>query len=235
MKNLPGVHPAPNIQSSPETYEIENRALDPERRIEAAIRAINPWDDKVLLDLGAGTGYYVPYFHADAAHVIAMEPDDVLRLHIMARIAAAKLPRCSVMSGSAAQIPLPAASVDIVHARFAYFFAPHCQPGLAELARVLRPGGTAFIIDNDLRTGTFAAWLQQAGLYGPDSADAVEGFWAEQGFPLTRIASSWEFASRADLEAVVRLEFAPQHAAAFLAAHEGLRISYHYALYSRTY
>ena len=43
----------------------------------------------------------------------------------------------------------PDASVDVVHARWAYFFGPGCEPGLRELARVLRRGGAAFVIDND--------------------------------------------------------------------------------------
>ena len=40
--HLPGVHPAPNIQSGPDLYEIENLALDPERRIEAAMQEVLP-------------------------------------------------------------------------------------------------------------------------------------------------------------------------------------------------
>jgi hypothetical protein len=40
---LPGVHPSLNIQGDPETYEIENRAVDPEGRIEAAMRVIADW------------------------------------------------------------------------------------------------------------------------------------------------------------------------------------------------
>ena len=41
--------------------------------------------------------------------------------------------------------PLPDASVDVVHARWAYFFGPGCEPGLAELDRVVRRGGTALV------------------------------------------------------------------------------------------
>ena len=159
---LPGIHPAPNIQDTPEIYEIENRAVDPEGQIEATMMAIAPWNGKVILDLGAGTGFHIARFHAVAAHVIAVEPHDPSRLRAMARVVTLGLTHSSVMTGSAERLLLPDASVDIVHARFAYFFAPDCEPGLSELARVLRPGGTAFIIDNDLRNGTFAAWLRRS-------------------------------------------------------------------------
>lgn len=43
LNDLPGVHPAPNIQTGPDVYEIENLAADPEHRIEAAMRAIASW------------------------------------------------------------------------------------------------------------------------------------------------------------------------------------------------
>jgi ubiquinone/menaquinone biosynthesis C-methylase UbiE len=232
---LPGVHAAPNIQSDPEVYEIENRAVDPEGRIEAAMLAIAPWTGKIVLDLGAGTGFHIPRFHEAAAHVIAMEPHGPSRLRAMARVVQAGLANASVMTGFAARILLPDHSVDIVHARFAYFFGPGCEPGLAELARVVRPGGTAFIIDNDLRQGTFAAWLRRSPYFHDVDPAAVEQFWADQGFTRTSIASEWRFATRADLEAVVRLEFPAALAAALLAEHPGTRVEYYYALYHRRY
>jgi SAM-dependent methyltransferase len=230
---LPGVHPSPNIQGAPDIYELENAAADPERRIEAAMATISPWDGKIVLDLGAGTGYHIERFHDLAAHVIAMEPHDLSRLRAMERVARRGLARTSVTTGSAERVLLPDASVDIVHARFAYFFAPECEPGLAELARVIRPGGTAFIIDNDLRTGQFASWLRQ--LSWVREAAEVEGFWADQGFALRRIASEWRFACRADLEAVVRLELPAALAERILREHEGTQVEYHYCVYHRRY
>ncbi|HEY1014779.1 MAG TPA: class I SAM-dependent methyltransferase [Herpetosiphonaceae bacterium] len=231
--DLPGVHQAPNIQTDPAIYEIENRALDPERKLEAAMQSIAPWEGKIVLDLGAGTGFFVERFHQSAGHVIAVEPHGPSRLLAMARLAERGLERASVMTGSAERLLLPDASVDICHARFAYFFGPGCEPGLAELARVMRPGGAAFIIDNDLRNGTFASWLRRF----PDqpTADAVENFWAERGWALSRIESEWRFESRADLEAVVRLEFGDKLAPLLLAEHEGTSVDYHYALYHRRF
>lgn len=232
---LPGVHLAPNIQDTPDIYEIENRAADPEGRIEAAMAAIAPWDGKVMLDLGAGTGFHLARFHGIAAHVIAVEPHDPSRLRAMARVAALGLARTSVMTSSAERILLPDAAVDIAHARFAYFFAPDCEPGLSELARVIRPGGAAFIIDNDLRSGTFAAWLRRSPWWTSKDVDAVEGFWARHGFTLYRIASEWRFESRADFEAVVRIEFPSDLAEQILGEHRGTRVDYHYCLYARRY
>ncbi len=232
---LPGVHPSPNIQDAPDVYEIENRAADPEGRIEAAMAAVAPWNGKFVLDLGAGMGFHIARFHERARHVIAVEPHDPSRLQAMARVAALGLERASVMTGSAERLLLPDASVDVAHARFAYFFGPGCKPGLDELARVVRPGGTAFIVDNDWRTGTFASWLRRSPLAAQYDADLVEGFWADHGFALTRIASAWRFESRSDLEAVVRIEFPAALAEEILAEHDGNAVEYHYCLYHRRY
>ena len=232
---LPDVHESVNIQADPETYEIENRALDPEGRIEEAMRAVADWAGRDVLDLGAGTGYHVPGFAATARHVYAVEPHDPSRLLAMERCARLGVLNASVLVGSAESIPLRDGSVDIVHARFAYFWGPGSEAGIEEVRRVLRPGGTAFIIDNDLRSGTFAAWLRRATESGDRDPDQVEGFWRDRGFTLTRIPSAWRFERRLDLEQVVRNEFPPELAEELLVEHAGLDVDYHYALYARTF
>ncbi|MBN9390631.1 MAG: class I SAM-dependent methyltransferase [Chloroflexi bacterium] len=233
--NLSGVHLAPNIQGAPDVYEIENRAADPTNLIEKFIEEISPWAGKTVLDLGAGTGFHLKNFHEAARHLIAVEPHAPSRFKIMERVARQKLEKVSVMAGSAEQILLPGHAVDLVHARFAYFWGPGCEPGLKELARVVRPGGWAFIIDNYLAAGTFAEWLEKHP-YWPDHHQAdLEAFWTGQGFKLKIIESEWRFESRGDLEKVVRLEFPGELGNEILAGHAGTRVEYHYALYYRQY
>lgn len=232
--DLPGIHPSPNIQTAPDLYEMENHAADPNQHIERTMQSIADWTGKTVLDLGAGTGFHIPRFH-EAEHVFAVEPHDDSRLLAIRRIADLGLRNVSILKGSAEYIPLRDQSVDICHSRFAYFFAPNCLPGLRELERVMRPGGTAFMIENDLVEGTFAAWLQQSPYYKNATAYEVSQFWREQGFTEQSIPSEWRFERREDLENVVRLEFGDALAEKLLAQHEGLRISYHYKLYYRSY
>ena len=234
-EDLPGMHPSPNIQEAPDIYEIENIAADPDGLLEKAMYTLALWNDKVVLDLGAGTGFHLPRFHSLARHVIAVEPHSPSRLRAMARVAKLGLGRVSVMHGSAERLLLPDASIDIVHARFAYFFPPHCEPGLIELARIIRPGGTAFIIDNDWEHGTFASWLKRHPWHRAVDSKKVEYFWHMHGFTLQRIASEWSFNRRADLEAVIRTEFPDQLAEQIISEHQGTRIEYHYCLYYRHY
>jgi len=216
------VIPSPNIWRSPEIYELENRGVDPDQVIEAAMREIRDWRDGVVLDIGCGSGFHLPRFAADAARVIGIEPHPPLVA--LARRRCAGLHGVEVRRATAQQLPVPDASVDVVHARWAYFFGPGCEPGLREVHRVLRRGGTAFVIDNDARRSTFGQWFRRAM---PDyDPDAVERFWAQQGWARRSLDIRWEQPSREDFEAVVRIEFAPELAEAILAEHAGRTVDY---------
>jgi SAM-dependent methyltransferase len=138
-----------------------------------------------------------------------------------------------VLDGAAQGLPLADASVDVVHARWAYFFGPGCEPGLAEVARVLRPGGTAFVIDNDASRSMFGGWFRRA-MPAYDHA-ATERFWSRQGWSRERLDIRWSFGSRADLESVLRIEFTQTVADGILAEHEGSEVDYAVNLWWRTY
>ncbi len=235
-ENASGIIASPNIWRSPEVYEIENRAVDPDGLIEQAMQRLHPLHDATVLDVGCGSGFHLPRFADHAAHVIGVEPHDPL-LHLARRrvrkLPAAQRGRIEVHKGLAQHLPLPDASVDVVHARWAYFFGPGCEPGLAELGRVVRRGGTAFVIDNDATRSTFGRWFT-AGLPTYDAA-AVEGFWASQGFAREPLSISWAMRTRADFEAVVRIEFAPELADRLLAEHPGTQVDYAVNLWWRRY
>jgi SAM-dependent methyltransferase len=232
---LPGVHPAPNIQQHPDLYEVENAAADPDGRIEQVMWQLCPWADEVVLDVGAGTGFHLERFHRRARHVVAVEPDDRLRRLAMKRVADLGLERVSVLAGSAERLLLADRSVGVAHARFAYFFGPGCEPGLAELARVLRPGGTAFVVDHDWRSGTFASWLARSEWCSWADPDRIEAFWRDHGFGSVRVESEWRFRRREDLEAVLGIEFPPLLAEELGREHQGTTVAVHYRLYHRRY
>ena len=93
------------------------------------MRNLAPWDGRTLVDLGCGTGFWLPGYARDAARVIGVEPDPALRARAAARIHG--LPRAEVAPGSGEHLPLADRSVDVVHARFAYFLTPASSAGRA--------------------------------------------------------------------------------------------------------
>ena len=223
---------APNIGKHPASYQLENEALDRAGHVLAAMRAIAPWADRTIVDLGCGTGYWLARYSEDASRIIGIEPDPALRTAAVQ--AAADLPNAEVLAGSAEHIPLPDASADVVHARFAYFFPPGADAGLAEVLRVLRPGGHLVAVDNDYRWGEFALLLAAAAVRPPQqTAAAVDAWWRDRGATRHEVQSELRFATHADLAAVLHIEFSAQVATAWLSRHPAATgLSYGYVLFS---
>src|SRR5215471_15341608 len=245
---------AANIGGHPDVYEIENRALDPDGYVLAAMRNLAPWAGGTLVDLGCGTGFWLAGYAVDAARAIGIEPDPALRARAEARVRG--VPRAEVLPGSAEHLPLADRSVDVVHARFAYFLSPGIvrgtraariadgtraagapgDAGLAEVMRVLRPGGSLVVADNDYRWGEFAGLLAAAASVPPlHTASAIDSWWRERGATRHEVRSRWRFASRADLAAVLNIEVPATVARAWLARHPAATgLSYGHVLFAVT-
>ena len=195
------------------------------------MRSVADWSGRTLLDVGCGSGFHLPGWAQDAAQVVGVEPHPPLAA--LARRRTRRLDHVRVLEGSAQALPLPDASVDVVHARWAYFFGPGCEPGLAELDRVVRRGGAAFVVDNDPPRSTFGRWFRRGF---PDvDPDAVERFWSTRGWTRIPVDMGWSFDSREDLEAVVRIELPAEAAEAALAEHTGTEVDYAVNVWWRTW
>ncbi|MET8994316.1 class I SAM-dependent methyltransferase [Amycolatopsis sp. NPDC004169] len=197
------VVPSPNIWYYQADYELENRAQDSGGEIWRVLREEHDWTGRDVLDVGCGDGFHLPRFARDARSVLGVEPHEPLVRSALKRVAG--LSNVDVRMGRAQRLPVRSASVDVVHARTAYFFGPGCEPGLAEAERVLRPGGAILIVDLDVTSEPYGRWMR-ADLPHYDPV-AVERFFARAGFGCRRVATEWRFATAADLAAVLKIEF----------------------------
>lgn len=227
IADAPGAVPSPNIWRWPEVYELANDCLDRAGAIDSAIARLGGWDGADVLDVGCGSGFHLPRFAATARSVIGVEPHAPLTALARERVAAAGLDNVEVRVASAQDSGLADRSVDVAHARWAYFFGPGCEPGLAELQRVVRPGGAAYVVDVDATRSTFGEWFR--GAWPRYDPAAVDRFWARAGWSRERLTVTLEAPDAADFAAVVRLEFAAAYADRVLAA-DPLRRSVDYAV-----
>lgn len=223
------VIPSPNIWNWPDVYELENRAQDVDGSLWRATAAAADWAGADVVDVGCGDGHHLPRMAAEARSVVGVEP--VLALVERARERVRDVGGVSVLRGSAAELPLPDAGVDVVHARTAYFFGPGCEAGLFEAQRVLRPGGRIVIVDLDATHEPYGGWMRATS---PKYRPAVaERFFADRGFECTRVDTRWRFERREDLEAVLRIEFNPTVAARAISDTPGLEIPVRYRVHVR--
>ncbi|WP_200937335.1 class I SAM-dependent methyltransferase [Rhodococcus sp. Leaf233] len=224
-----GVIPSPNIWHWPHLYEAENRAQDVDGAVFATIRSTVDWTAENVVDVGCGSGFHLPMFAADARYVIGVEPH--APLVAAARTRVESLANVDVRAGRADALPVDTGSVDLVHARTAYFFGPGCGPGISEAMRVLRPGGALVVVDLDATASPYGDWMR-ADLPQYDPA-AVEAFFDAQGFEMRRVDTRWAFPDRRVLRDVLGIEFSPRVARAAARQVDGLTLNVRYRIHVR--
>jgi ubiquinone/menaquinone biosynthesis C-methylase UbiE len=107
-----------------------------------------------VCDLAAGTGKLTRLLAGTGADVVAVEPVPGMRAEL-----AATSPEVELLDGTAESIPLPDGSVDAVTVAQAFHWFDF-DAALAEIRRVLRPGGALALLFNqrDERTPWVDRW-----------------------------------------------------------------------------
>ena len=107
-----------------------------------------------VLDVGAGTGVNLPYFKA-ADTVVLAEPDGAMRAKITPKLDQAQVP-IELSDAPAEKMPFPDAHFDAAVCTLVLCTVPDPAASLAEIRRVLKPGGTLIVLEHVRGEGRFA-------------------------------------------------------------------------------
>lgn len=137
------VHPvaAVGFQQSAEAYERARPAY-PHAAVQWLADQLDLRPGRKVVDVAAGTGKLTRMLVPTGATVVAVEP--VLE---MCDVLATAVPDVAVVAGTVEQLPLPRACVDVVTVAQAFHWFDGAQ-ALAEIHRVLRPGGWLALVWN---------------------------------------------------------------------------------------
>src|SRR5262249_9418984 len=93
-----------------------------------------------VLEVGVGSGMNLPLYGATVSSVIGIDPSPALLRMARPRAAAASV-SVKLLDGSAEAIPLESGSIDTVVTTWTLCSIPDASRALAEMRRVLGPGG----------------------------------------------------------------------------------------------
>lgn len=158
-------------------YERTAKALV--EAAEAVVLAGKPRPWERVLDVGCGTGSVALIAARAGARVTGIDPAPRL-LGVARDLAREEGLDVEFLHGAAESLPLPEASVDVVLSNFGLIFAPDPTAAVAELVRVLEPGGRV----------AFSAWLP-GGAIGEMNAAAMNLVRDAVGAPAPPPSFAW--------------------------------------------
>ena len=149
----------------------EMRALGlPAEAVEAALAGLLPRGGLGrLLDIGTGTGRLLELLAPRIAAGLGVDASRAMLALARARLARAGLSHCTVRLADMYRLPLADASFDAVVMQMVLHHAETPAAALAEVARVLRPGGLLIVVD--LAPHANADCLQRLAHRWPGFAD----------------------------------------------------------------
>jgi ubiquinone/menaquinone biosynthesis C-methylase UbiE len=127
--------------------------------LERMLALAEPKPTDVLLDIATGGGHVARVIGPHVGRVIASDLTPEMLDHAIPYLEEQGLERIERLVADAQDLPLDDASMDIVTCRIAPHHFPDPAAFVAEVARVLRPGGRFLLVDSTVPDGPVGAFF----------------------------------------------------------------------------
>ncbi|HEX2767556.1 MAG TPA: class I SAM-dependent methyltransferase [Candidatus Limnocylindria bacterium] len=166
-----------------ELHERLGRAIDPERRVLAALERITPLSGKRIADVGTGIGHYPMLLARRTGRTYGIEADPELLAEARRRAAESHQPNIRIVEGSPTALPLRDATVDIV---LTSAIEPDdtSQPVIEEALRVVRPGGRLIAMGYYGRDDVSVLLEPEVAEHARAATHHRDGWWLRNGFKI---------------------------------------------------
>ncbi|WP_319433949.1 class I SAM-dependent methyltransferase [Mycobacterium sp. RTGN5] len=114
-----------------------------------------------VVEIGAGTGLNVAHYPEGLTELVLTEPEPGMRRKLTRKLSRRGL-AARIVDTPAESLPFPDASVDTVVSTLVLCTVDNPERALAEIARILRPGGRLLFIEHVRASSRFLAACQDA-------------------------------------------------------------------------
>lgn len=169
-------------------HERLGEAIDPDRKILAALERITPLGGKRLADVGTGIGHFPMLLARRTGRTYGIESDPVLIAEARRRASASHQPNLRIVEGEPTALPLRNGAVDVV---LTSGIEPDdaSLPAVEEAMRVLRPGGRLIVIGYYGRDDVAGLLEPEVVSHARDATRRRTGWWVRHGFKIKVVHS----------------------------------------------
>ncbi|MFZ0488079.1 MAG: metalloregulator ArsR/SmtB family transcription factor, partial [Arenicellales bacterium] len=132
---------------APHWHQIRSLYVPETAVEEAMVRAVGDRPVEDLVDLGTGTGRILEVFASRIKRGLGFDLSHAMLGVARARLAKANIHHCSVRHEDLYSLPVAEDSVDVVTIHQVLHYLEYPRAGVAEAARILKPGGRLLVVD----------------------------------------------------------------------------------------
>ena len=101
-----------------------------------------------ILEVGSGTGLNLPFYPSAVTRLVMSEPDPHMRQKLLQKVANQPAGRVEVSDAGLDRLPMAEGSFDAVVSTLVLCSVPDLDGAIAEVRRVLRPGGRFVFLEH---------------------------------------------------------------------------------------